>query len=182
MDVNKLIQDNMGLVYKQLHKFNRANDDDAYCYALAALGNAAMTYDSGKNIAFSTYATVCIYNGIAMYLREEARDKKLQVVYYDERVDDTDDITFADIIAAPDTVESEYLRKELSEKIWEAFDKVYNSLPNEKSKQVVRIWREHDFRIQQSKIASITGISQAHVSRTLSVFKHKLKKELEEYL
>ncbi len=182
MDVNKLIQDNMGLVYKQLHKFNRANDDDAYCYALAALGKAAMTYDSSKNVAFSTYATVCIYNGIAMYLREEAKDKKLQVVSFDEPVDDTEGLNFADMIAAPETVESEYMRKEFYEKLWQAFYVVYNSLPNERSKQVIRMWRESDFRMTQSNIANATGISQAHVSRTLSVFKHKLKKELEEYL
>lgn len=182
MDLNETIQANMGLVYKQLHKFNRVHDDEAYSKALIALGKAAETYDKDKGYTFSTYASVCIYNAIAHHLRDEARENRLPVVSYDDYVEGTEDLTFAEMIAAPDTAESEYLRKELFEKIWEAFDTVYETLPNDTAKRVISLWRESEFTSTQGKIASLTGLSQSYVSRILSAFKHKLKKELEDYL
>ena len=181
MDIDKLVEDNVGLVYKQLHKFNRAYDDDAFSYAMEALFNAARTYDKDKNVAFSTYASACIYNMLSWYLREEARSKKLQVVSYEETIYDGEDMRLVDTIADPETVESNILKNELYQKMWEAFDKVYNNLPNNVSKRIISLWRESDFTASQTELSKLVGVSQAHVSRTLSVFKHKLKIEMEGY-
>ena len=181
MDINKCISDNMGLVYKQLHRFNRAYDDDAFSHALEALSNAARTYDESKSVAFSTYASVCIYNKIAWYLREEAR-VKLQVISYEEPAIDGTDVRLVDTLADPEATEDNILKNELYDNLWRAFDIVYNSLPNDVSKQIIALWRESEFTASQTVLAQNTGVSQAHVSRTLSAFKHKLKKEMEEYL
>lgn len=182
MDVEKMIEDNKGLVYKQLHRFNLAYDNDAISYAFETLHRAAVTYDKEKKVAFSTYASSCIYNSIIWYLREKARDEKLKVVSFEEPVDDCVGVTIADTLSTDETAETAYLSKELNEMIWLAFDRVYDALPNEVSKSIIRIWRDSDFTIRQRELADRAGTSQAHVSRTLSAFKHKFKKEMEDYL
>jgi len=182
VDVEKMIEDNKGLVYKQLHRFNLAYDNDAISYAFETLHRAVVTYDKSKKVAFSTYASSCIYNTIVWYLREKARDEKLQVVSFEEPVNDCTEITIADTLTTNETAETAYLARELNDMIWLAFDKVYDKLPNEISKTIIRIWRESDFTIRQVDLAREAQTSQAHVSRTLCVFKHKFKKEMEDYL
>ena len=182
MDINKLIEDNMGLVYKQLHRFNLINNDDAFSFALEALSKAAQTYDDSKSVKFSTYATTCVYNAIAWYLRESARHSKYQPLSYDEPLTDDSSATFVDMFNTASSPESEYLTKELYEYLWRAFDKVYSELPNDTAKQIISAWKESSFTASQTEIANSLAVSQAHVSRALSAFKHKLKKEMEGYL
>lgn len=183
--INKLIEDNLGLVYKQLHRFNRAYDDDVYCFAVEALWKAAETYDDTRSVSFSTYASVCIYNAIVYYIREETRGKKNQPLYFEDVVNEGscgEKLRIADITAAPDTVETEYLRGELYEYLWKAFDKLYADTKSETSRRILDVWRESDFTMNQPEIAKVVGVTQSNVSRVLSAFKHKLKKEMEDYL
>ena len=180
VDINELIESNIGLVYMQLKKFNRAWDEDAYSYALEALGRAAMNYRPDKNTAFATYASVCIYNGIAMYLRDLKRASKLQVVSYDYMLDDK--FSVLDTLLGPNDSEDCVLGEELNNHIWATFCKVRDGLSSDIAKQVIDVWAQSDFTMKQGAIAANLGISQGHVSRTLGAFKHKLKKELEEYL
>ena len=70
MDINEAIEKNKPLVYFHLHKFGLAADPDAYSAALEALWVALKTYDDSRSTAFGTYASVCIYNAIGMYLRK----------------------------------------------------------------------------------------------------------------
>ena len=90
MDINKLIEDNMGLVYKQLHRFNLAYDADSFSFAMEGLMNAAKTYNTKRNIKFSTYASACIYNAIMQHLRSQSKQRQINVVYYDDPMNDTD--------------------------------------------------------------------------------------------
>lgn len=49
--------------------FPESEADDIKQEALIALYNAAIAYESGKNVTFGAYAKVCIRNRIASYLR-----------------------------------------------------------------------------------------------------------------
>lgn len=181
-EIDKIVADNTGLIYKQLYKLHMQNDDDAFSIGLEALANAAVTFDDSKNIRFSTYASVCIYNALGNYLRRINKKHQLEVVSYYEPVAGSEDITFIDILSTAPSPTEEYLRKELYAKLWEAFDKICAELPSSVERYIVSSWRESEFTKSQATIAEEAGVSQAHVSRTLSAFKHKLKKELEEYL
>lgn len=181
MDIDKLISDNIGLVYTQLHRFNRAYDDEAFSLGLEGLWKAACTYDNTKNVAFSTYASVCIYNSIAMYLRHLCTQANKPVSSLDANIDDSE-ITLSDIVRVEETPETTYLKKELYEVLWANVYDLHQSLPNDNAKAVISLWIESDFTAKQREIADAVGISQAYVSRTLSAFQHKLKLRMEEYL
>ena len=182
MDIDKLIVDNMGLVYHQLHKFNRAYDDDAYSCAVEALIKAANTYDDSKSVKFATYASVCIYNGIAYYLRGLNKKRKLEVVYFSDEVSPGSDITYADVLHSDALPSDEIMLEERNASIWKVFDKAYNELTNGVPRTIIRLWRESDFTMNQSQLAKEAGVTQSYVSRVLNAFKHKIKKELEDCL
>lgn len=180
MDTDKLITDNIGLVYAQLKRFNRLNDDDAYEYAVEALINAARTYDDSKSVKFSTYAMACIYNGIAMYLRKLRKTSR--EVSYDAEVPDTD-MTLRDIL--PDngpTPDEIYLDKELHYIVRVAIERVLREFTNKTSVDIIEYWRDTGFTARQAEIAAALGIAQPTVSRALSAFKYRIKCELEGYV
>lgn len=181
-DIDRVIEDNIGLVYAQLHKFNRAYDDDAYSYALEALWNAAKTYDASQGVAFSTYASVCIYNGIAGYLREQLRESKKETVSLEEPVTEDAEISLADVLRISITPETVLLERELNDVIWKKFHKVLSSLTNDNTIRIIEIWKSSGFKAKQHDIATELNLSQSQVSRTISAFRYKLKKEMEDYL
>lgn len=184
MDLEKMIVDNMGLVYHQLHRFNRAYDDEAYSHAVEALMKAAYTYDTDKNVKFSTYASTCIYNAIAMYLRTmHNRNKLLTVVSFDEPLfGSDDDTTYGDAIEDNSMTPDELcISKETCAVVNKAFDKVLSETTNKTTRRVAEYWRSTDYTASQMEMSVCLGISQPTVSRALSAFKHKLKLELEGY-
>lgn len=77
MNRNKLIEDNMNLVYYVIHRYfpKYAFDEDVAQEGMVALTKAANTYDETKS-KFSTYATWAISNGIKKYLRKQKRQIK----------------------------------------------------------------------------------------------------------
>lgn len=181
-EVNKIIEDNIGLVWKQLHKFNRADDDNAFSYALEALGVAAQTYDKTKGYAFSTYASTCIYNAVGCYLRSLNKQKQISVVYYDDFIEGSDKLTYLDVLPDTETPDKATLDRESKEQLWAAFEKVLSTMSDKASVSIIRYWQQSEFTAKQAEIAEHVNVSQSHVSRTLSAFKHKLKQELEDYL
>lgn len=172
-DVEKVIVDNTGLVYHQLHKFNLAYNEDAISYAMEALWKAASTYDESRNCKFSTYASTCIYNGIMMYLRVHSKEQLLDTVSLEAELNE-DGLTYVDLIAGADDIELEQFSA-----INKAINRAIANTHNEKHKEVVIKWIESNFEVTQKELAEMLGISQAQVSRILSIFKNKLKKELE---
>jgi RNA polymerase sporulation-specific sigma factor len=172
----------MGLVYTQLHKFGRANDDEAYSCAVDALVRAIDTYDDSKNITFATYASVCIYNAIGDYLRRITKKSSITTVSYNDPIYPGSNQTYFDTLQDESNVVDDVLTEELYGKLWEAFDKAYAGLTSEQAKLAIDCWRESEFTATQSDIARAVGLTQSYVSRVLSAFKHKIKIELEEYL
>lgn len=182
MDIDQLISDNIGLVYKQLHRFNRAYDADAFSYGLDGLWKAASTYDPNKQVAFSTYASVCIYNSIAMYMRELQQQARKSVTSLEASVSDGGDIVLSEVLSIDGTPETVYLKNELYETLWRNFDSIVDSTKNDIAVKILQMWRDSDFTATQMELAKAAGVSQAYVSRVLSAFKHKLKERMRDYL
>lgn len=181
MDIDKTIEENMGLVYMHLHKFRRANDDDAYSYALEGLWKAAETYN-GDVSAFSTYASVCIYNAICYYLRKVKREASRPVVSYDAPVDDSENgIDFQYFLADDRDPEKIYMENDLMKKTDETIRRMLDSMRESTKKRVIQTWYDSGCTIKQTELGEICGTSQSHASRTINEFRYKLKKEMEGY-
>ena len=181
MDVEQMIEDNMGLVYKQLHKFNRANDEDAMSVAVEALWKAIITYDQSKDVKLSTYASVCIYNAITHYLRPLANKSRPIILSYDNTVqDEEDELTFLDIMTTNENPESLLIETESYEKVLIAYERALLKLRSAKAREVIEYWRKSDYTAKQMEIAEAVGVSQAVVSRAINTFRYRLKLELEE--
>lgn len=179
MDENTLVEQNMGLVYSQLHKFKLINDDDALSYAMEALLIAVRTFDDSKGIKLSTYATVCIYNALSQYTRRRGRKRVLTVISYNEPVNE--DAEWIDLLGTPTTPEDDYIKKEQYARLRKAFFKVYNSLPEGNPKRIVTLWYKAGFICKQADIAREVNTTQSNVSKALSAFRYKVKKEMEDY-
>lgn len=175
---DKLIADNMGLVYKQLHHFHMINDDDALSFAMEALWNAARTYKGSA--AFSTYATVCIYNALGGYVRRLNKKNQLSTISYNNTVED--DKTFELFLGATETPEDTLIKAETYGVVLETFNDLYLALDNPTARQIIDYWHTSGFNAKQTEIAGALNVTQSYVSRVLSAFRHKLKKKLEEYL
>jgi RNA polymerase sigma factor (sigma-70 family) len=180
--LEKVIADNMGLVYKQLYKFNLVQDENAFSFAMEGLMSAAKTYNKEKGFAFSTYATSCIYNAIAQYTRSLNKKRKLDVISYDVIVDEEAETTFKDLLPDTKTLEDVVLKQELYTVLMDKFYKCLDAIDNSAHVSVIQVWQESDFTATQTEISNEVGLSQSQVSRVLSTFKYRLRKEMEDYL
>ena len=182
-DINDKIASNVGLIFKQLNKFNLAKDPEAESIGYEALYTAILTYDQSKNIQFSTYASVCIYNALGSYVRTQNRQRQLEVISYNNvaYTEDGAGHEFVDFISAPLNVEQDYMKKELHRLVREEFQKQYDMLTNEKHKSIVSLWRDSEYEASMVSIAKQVGVSQPYVSQVINSFKFNLRKRLEEY-
>lgn len=173
------IAKHLGLVYSQLHKFHLVDDQDAESLAYEALYRAIVNYDDSKNIALSTFATVCIYNALGSYVRKLNKQRQIHTISYNNLVGDDDD-EFVDFIPAADDVEKSYIHKEVCRLAIVEFKNQYDKLTNEKHKTILRAWYASDFSATTKDIAKDVGVSQSYVSQVINNFKQSLKKKLED--
>ena len=172
-DIEKKIADNMGLVYKQLHKFNLAYNEEAVSYATEALWKAIETFDDSRDNAFSTYASACIYNGIMMYFRVTEKQSRIDAVSFEAELNE-DGVTLEDLLVGAEDIEVSKLGI-----IYQAINNVMCSYKPGRQQDIIQLWVRSNFEATQQIIAEEFNTSQANVSRVLSTFKNKLKKELE---
>ena len=187
MDINEAIEKNRPLVYFHLHKFGLAADPDAYSAALEALWVALKTYDESKGSKFSTYASVCIYNAIGMYLRKLKRLNSVVLVPYENgdlcRANDPLDQLIQDRLVDTSMAPAEcYAQQELRSVIQKAVKKVLDESTSDTAKQILTLWIESNGTMRQTDLARRVGCAQPTVSRILSAAMYKLRKELEDYL
>lgn len=177
---DQLIRDNMALAFYHLKKFGCAGDDEARSAALEGLWKAAQTYDASKGASFGTYASVCIYNSIGMYLRKLKRKRMHETISIDDNL--CEGFTVADTLMDKDTPESLYLSTELISDMRKAYLRVLAKTTSDKQKRVITLWFESYGKMRQRDIAQATGFSQSYVSRVLGTIKHKIRQEMEDYV
>lgn len=181
-DINKLIDANKGLVFKQLHKFRLADDPEAESIGYEALYNAILNYDNSKGNKLSTVATVYIYNALGSYVRSLNAKRQIQTVSYNNIAysDDSEEHEFVDLLASEETIEDTYIKQELHRSAMDAFNKMYDRLANEKHKAIIKAWKDSEFTAQTKEIGKQVGVSQSYASQIINNFKYTLRKELED--
>lgn len=158
-DKYKQFSDNYGLVIFILN-FYKINDDDCTQEAALGLWRAVNTYDSSKEVKFSTYACRCIRTAIIDYFRKEYRYyRNKDLGKQNEYVDESDDIL-------EETSQSLFF-EELSE--LELF--VVNMLLNDKTKLEIK----EALNISKEKLEKILG-------RIKYKYRHYLKDQLEKLI
>lgn len=174
--VEELIKLNYGLLYKQLDKFYLTDDPDALSLGLEALYNSIMTFEPGKS-AFSTYATVCIYNRLGSHVRSLNTLINTNTVSYETPVG-PDGTSIIDKLESPLTADEEVLAESGVEHIWQVFHVCLGELDNGLHKRIVSLWGESGFTVSQAVIAETVGCTQTYVSQILKKFRNILKERL----
>lgn len=175
--IEQMVKDNIGLAYHQLHRFNLAYDEDAISFALEALFKAAKTYDSDKNIAFSTYASACIYNGIQMYMRDISK-KRVITTSIANFTNEHGEAWAPSEAFKVSSAEDEAIAITTAE-IYALAEKVVGTLKDGSiSYKCAKAWIDSDFTLKTIELASSIGCSQASASRAVNAFRDKLKEEL----
>jgi RNA polymerase sigma factor (sigma-70 family) len=180
-DVNLIIEDNLGLVYSQLKRFNLLRDQDAESIAYEALYKAIVGFDDSKTNAFSTYAVVCIYNALGCYMRQVNRVRKLDVVSYNNTVSDGEGGTteLLDFIPAKESVEDVLIKQELNGCLQTVIKELYEGLSNEKHKKIVASWIVSGYSKTTVQLAKDVEVSQSYASQVIQRFKSNIKKRME---
>ena len=181
-DIDRLIQQNKGLVYKQLHRFHMSTDPDAESFAYEALGNAAKDFNETLGNKFSTVATVYIYNALCGYMRRLKAKRQLEVVSYYATIStpDGDGYEYLELLESGHNVEGDFIHKERVRHLAMCYRELLEGITNEKQCNIIVAWANSGFEDTASSIAKRTGLSQSYVSQTITNFKFELKKLMEE--
>lgn len=182
-DINDIIAKHLGLIFRQIIKFNLTGDQDAESIGYEALYNAILSYDESRSIAFSTYATVCIYNALGCHIRTLNKKRQIETVSYNNvaHSDERGDHDFLDVLSTDNDHAVIFMNRELCRIVRQEFDKLYGHTTVEKHRAILKEWNDSDFAMSTADIAKRTGVSQSYVSQVLTNFKHSLRKKMEVY-
>lgn len=156
---------------------NRFEKNDLFSIGMIGLIKAVDTFDVGKKINFSVYATKCITNTIIMYIKKERKKFKnlsLQdVIYLDS---DENEITREDKVDDKTVhFELDYENKDYDRMIREI---VFN-LPEIEKNIIIKHFGFLDGNcMSQQEIGTALGISQPNISRIIKRTLKKIKDEL----
>lgn len=176
-EIEKLIEQNIGLVYAKLNDFHLAKDPEAISIAYEALWKAIITYKADRNVKLSTYATVCIFNALGSYVRTLNKQRQLELVSYNNLVDENG-TEFLDLFYASVNIEEDYIQEERLVVLYKLSDDVFNMFSN-KHKEIVKRWIDSGYRATSIEIAKEVGCSQSYASQAINIFKGQFKKKLE---
>lgn len=181
--INDKIASNTGLIFRQLNKFNLAKDPEAESIGYEALYNAILTYDQSKDIRFSTYASVCIYNALGSYVRTLNKQRQLETMSYNTIAysEDGTDHEFVDFFSAPTNIENDYLKQELYDIVKKEVQDLCDTLTNDKHKAILMAWRDSDYEASTVELSKKVGVSQPYASQVINSLKFNLRKRLEEH-
>lgn len=164
---DKLIVHNLRLVAHIAKKYARAGRDADDVISIGTIGliKAVSTFDAGKGVPLSAYASRCVENEILMSLRAEKKQAPEVSLSDAIGVDgDGNDIVLSDVLGTdPEEVERSVESRLASESVQKAMARVLN----EREQTVVRL-RFGLFggcRMPQREVAKLLGISRSYVSR-----------------
>ncbi len=172
----KLINYNMRLVaFIVKNYFDTVEYDKKELEAIGMPGliRGIDTYDISKNIKLSTYASRCISNEILMFVRKLKNIQKedsLQEIIRDN--DQGKELTLEGLIASPDNLEEDLLRREIILKIRECIAKL-----SKIDQEIVDLFFFK--QLKQYEVATALSITQATVSRRIDKILKLVAIELE---
>lgn len=183
-ELDDKISANKGLIFKQINKMHLFGDPEAESIGYMALYNALNTYEPDKNVALSTYATVCIYNALGVYIRELNRKRQLELVSYNAPAFADSKEEFVDHLPVHiQTISPEdaHIKNEYLLFIQQVVQEELERLTNLTIRKVVKVWVMSEYTKDTKEIAKEAGVSQSYVSQVLNRFRYSLRKRLEEY-
>ena len=179
---NKLIEHNLRLVAFIVNKHYSESRDPEDLISIGTIGliRAAETFDPGKEISFSTYASTCIQNQIKMYFRKNKY--RSAEVYMNDPIDtdkNGNEITLADIFSDGSSIDDEVDLKIDMQKLY----RFVNSKLDEREKDIIvkryglSVNGKASKPLTQREVADLLGISRSYVSRIEKRAIDKLKDE-----
>jgi RNA polymerase sporulation-specific sigma factor len=163
---NVLIEHNLRLVAHIAKKFEGKNEDRDDLISIGAIGliKAVQTFNEGKGIKLSTYASRCIENEILMFFRANRRNRG-DISLYDAVGADREgnSITLLEVLGTEGDIVMEEVENRLE------FQHLLEQLEHltQREKQVIS-WRfglADGIRRTQKEVAAELGISRSYVSR-----------------
>lgn len=148
----KLVKDNIGLVYHVAKLLGVAQDEDLIQDGMVELCRAAISFCENKGAKYSTFAYRCVRNKMLSVIKKRSIESQ----------------TGADDVAE---ICNEAIQPEDCIDLWEiqaAIEKL-----NKRTKKIVKLLMEG---YTQTEIASLLGISRPVVSNTLKKLKNKQRK------
>ncbi len=176
---NKLIEHNLRLVAHIIKKYYSQSPDQEDLTSIGTIGliKAVDTFKEESGTKFATYASKCIQNEILMHFR--SRKKLSGEVSLNETIDvdkDGNNLTYMDIISAPDTIAEDINLKVMSERAKRIIKSCLE--PRERQIVIMRYGLDGDEPLTQRQLASKLGISRSYVSRIEKAALEKIKNRL----
>ena len=179
MNKEKLILDNIGLIYMVLKKYNLYKYADEYFdVGMIGLVYGAKTFDASKGYKVSTYLTTCIANEIKKYLRFQNVKKRnngikdisiYTLVGKDEKY-------LLDVIPSNENIEENTIKKEQLEFMYKEIFKL-----SDRDKFI--ICSTHGLlgykELTQIEIAKELGVSRRLVIRRVKKFVENVRRKYE---
>ena len=161
----ELIEHNLRLVAHIVKKYyvTGGDQDDLISIGTIGLIKAVDSFDAGKGIRLSSYASKCIENEILMYFR--AGKKSAQDVSINEPIDSDKDgnaLTLMDTMAVDDTVIDDI---DIRIKSRQLYDFLPALEPRERSVICMRYGLGGYKPMPQREVAKRLGISRSYISR-----------------
>lgn len=167
-DRDKLILDNINLIYYVLKQYGLyKNKDEYYDICMIGLCKAANFFDESKGYTFCTYGVSCIRTELLGHLRKEKNNKRIanyKTISLDTTVCENEgkEITLLDTLSSDINIEEEIINKEQQELFIEAL-KVLDDVELKVLSYMYGINGCEE--LTQFEISKIVGFSQANVSR-----------------
>lgn len=168
-----LVEHNLRLVYWYVDENINCEGldyNEVVSIGVEALIESFYSFDTSRNVKFSSYATICIRNKILKYLRTENsyRDKMISLDNPMTEGDNAD--TFGEMLIDDSIdMEEDMIEKELNIYLKKEIALILNDLDELDRKIIMLYYGFYDGRIYvQREICEMLGLSQSYVSKRLS--------------
>ena len=175
----KLILDNINLIYMVLKRYNLYNQlDEYYDIGMIGLVKGANTFSEDKGYKVSTYLTSCITYEILNYKRKQSMQKRgngiQNISLYTQINDKSKELYLLDVIPSKENIEDNIIKKERLELIYKEIFKL-----SERDKFIIcSAYSLLGYKeLTQIQISKKTNITQAQVSRIIKKFIKECKEK-----
>ena len=170
-----IIKGNINLVYYTFSRYFKNLDVGEYeDLGLIGLIKAVDRYDVEKNADFATFSIICIKNEILGELKKISKTKG-DVSLYDGipwLIEDDEDMQLINCIPDSKDLIDDFISSVSYEKIT---SELFATLTDKEKELLKLFFGFYEKKYTQKEIASIYGVHQSHISRTITKICYKLK-------
>ncbi len=170
-----IIKGNINLVYYTFSKYFKNLEVGEYeDLGLIGLIKAVDRYDVEKNADFATFSIICIKNEILGELKKISKTKG-DVSLYDGipwLIEDDEDMQLINCIPDSKDLIDDFISSVSYEKIT---SELFATLTDKEKELLKLFFGFYEKKYTQKEIASIYGVHQSHISKTITKICYKLK-------